>query len=81
MKITPIGAAGGEVTGSCYSVQTTQARILVDCGLFQGSKKSEALNRPPTSPNKRLDAVLLNQVAGDLQAALHDFSAATLTIG
>ena len=59
MKITPIGAAGGEVTGSCYSVQTTQARILVDCGLFQGSKKSEALNRPPTSPNKRLDAVLL----------------------
>jgi len=22
MKITPLGAAGGEVTGSCYSVQT-----------------------------------------------------------
>ena len=45
MKITPIGAAGGEVTGSCYSVQTKHARILVDCGLFQGGKKSEALNR------------------------------------
>lgn len=59
MKITPIGAAGGEVTGSCYSVQTKHARILVDCGLFQGGKKSEALNRPPTSPNKRLDAVVL----------------------
>ena len=45
MKITPIGAAGGEVTGSCYSVQTKNARILVDCGLFQGGKKSEALEK------------------------------------
>jgi metallo-beta-lactamase family protein len=59
MKIKPIGAAGGEVTGSCYSVETRHARILVDCGLFQGGKKSEALNRPPTAPNRRLDAVLL----------------------
>jgi metallo-beta-lactamase family protein len=59
MKINVIGAAGGEVTGSCYSVQTKQARILVDCGLFQGGKKSEALNRPPTTPNRKLDAVLL----------------------
>jgi metallo-beta-lactamase family protein len=59
MKITPVGAAGGEVTGSCYSVQTKQARILVDCGLFQGGKKSEALNRPPVAPNRKLDAVIL----------------------
>jgi metallo-beta-lactamase family protein len=59
MKIKPIGAAGGEVTGSCYSVQTQNARILVDCGLFQGGKKSEALNRPPTAPNRQVDAVLL----------------------
>ena len=59
MKITLIGAAGGEVTGSCYSVQTKQARILVDCGLFQGGKKSESLNRPPTTPNRRVDTVLL----------------------
>lgn len=59
MKIIPIGAAGGEVTGSCYSIQTKSARILVDCGLFQGGKKSEALNRPPGSPNRKLDAVVL----------------------
>ncbi len=59
MKIRLIGAAGGEVTGSCYSVETKGARILLDCGLFQGGKKSEALNRPPTTPNRRLDAVLL----------------------
>jgi hypothetical protein len=38
MKITLVGAAGGEVTRSCYMVETKQARILVDCGLFQGGK-------------------------------------------
>jgi metallo-beta-lactamase family protein len=59
MKIRIIGAAGGEVTGSCYSIETKQARILVDCGLFQGGKKSEALNRSPTSPNLKLDTVIL----------------------
>jgi metallo-beta-lactamase family protein len=59
MKITIVGASGGEVTGSAYYVQTGQASVLVDCGLFQGGKKSEALNRPPTGPKQRLDAVLL----------------------
>lgn len=59
MKIRVIGASGGEVTGSAYMVETKQARVLVDCGLFQGGKKSEALNRPPARPNMRLDAVLL----------------------
>ena len=59
MKITIVGAAGGEVTGSSYYVQTKQASILVDCGLFQGGKKSEALNRPPTPEKKKLDAVVL----------------------
>jgi len=59
MKITIVGAAGGEVTGSAYYVQTQQASVLVDCGLFQGGKKSEGLNRPPTGPKQKLDAVLL----------------------
>src|SRR5574338_573969 len=59
MTITLVGAAGGEVTGSCYIVQTKQARILIDCGQFQGGRKSEALNRPPIAPNVVLDAVLL----------------------
>jgi metallo-beta-lactamase family protein len=59
MKITIIGAAGGEVTGSAYIVQTSKARILVDCGLFQGGRRVESLNRPPTKPNRKLDAVLL----------------------
>ena len=59
MKIKVIGASGGEVTGSAYVVETKDARVLIDCGLFQGSKKSEALNRPPDSRGGKLDAVLL----------------------
>ncbi len=59
MKIKVIGASGGEVTGSCYIVQTKSARIMIDCGMFQGGKKSEALNRPPVRPTTKLDAVLI----------------------
>ena len=59
MKVTIVGAAGGEVNGSASCVQTKQASVHVDCGLFQGGKKSEALNRPPTGPKQELDAVLV----------------------
>ena len=59
MKITIAGAAGGEVTGSAYLVQTRQAGVLVDCGMFQGGRKSESLNRPPAGSRRKLDAVLL----------------------
>src|SRR5215467_12424366 len=60
MQIKVIGAAGGEVTGSAYMIETEKARVLVDCGMFQGGKKSETLNRPPANPQKKnLDAVLL----------------------
>lgn len=59
MKVKAIGAAGGEVTGSAYMVETKGSRVLVDCGMFQGGKKSEGLNRPPAKPNTKLDAVLL----------------------
>src|SRR5512137_284360 len=59
MKISIVGAAGGEVTGSAYYVQTKRSCVLVDCGLFQGGRKSEALNRSPTGPKQILDAVLL----------------------
>ena len=47
MKIRIVGAAGGEVTGSAYFVQTDHTRILVDAGMFQGGKSSEAKNRIP----------------------------------
>jgi len=44
MKITLLGAAGGEVTGSSYLVETSRTKLLVDCGLFQG-QGADALNR------------------------------------
>lgn len=60
MKITVLGAGGGEVTGSCYLVENRQARVLVDCGLFQGTEGAGGLNRPPLgSSSAQLDAVVL----------------------
>lgn len=59
MKITVAGAAGGEVTGSAYYVQTGKARVLVDCGQFQGSRKADALNRRLPPSRIKLDAVLI----------------------
>jgi metallo-beta-lactamase family protein len=60
MQIKIVGAAGGEVTGSAYLVQTERATVLVDAGMFQGGRKSEAKNRVPAGVNlSRLDAVLL----------------------
>jgi len=58
MKITVCGAAG-EVTGSAYLVETGAARVLVDCGMFQGRRATDARNRDlgPIDPT-RLDAVV-----------------------
>jgi metallo-beta-lactamase family protein len=60
MRITLLGAAGGEVTGSAYVVETAHANVMVDCGFFQGRKKLENFNRLPTrGAVTRLDAVVL----------------------
>jgi len=60
MKITLLGAAGGEVTGSAYLLQTATANVMVDCGLFQGAQKLENSNRlPSSSALKELHAVVL----------------------
>ncbi len=59
MNITLYGAAGN-VTGTAYYLKTRQAAVLIDCGVFQGSKDAEQKNRkaPPVS-YATLDAILL----------------------
>ncbi|MCC7426832.1 MAG: MBL fold metallo-hydrolase [Alphaproteobacteria bacterium] len=58
--------AAGTVTGSCYLLDTGRARVLVDCGLFQGPKTIKELNyRPfPFAPDS-IDALLLTHAHTD----------------
>ena len=59
MKIQFLGAAG-TVTGSKYLLSVGDAKILVDCGLFQGYKQLRLLNWEPLSvPPSEIDVVLL----------------------
>lgn len=52
--------AARTVTGSCMEFRTNESRILVDCGLFQGSRSLEALNHGPLGFHpKQIDAVVL----------------------
>jgi len=52
--------AAGTVTGSCIEVAHDGRKLLIDCGLFQGSRSLEALNhrRLPVTPAE-IDGVLL----------------------
>lgn len=58
MRVSLCGAAR-EVTGSGYLVETATARVLVDFGMFQGSRATESRNRDlsPVNPPS-LDAVV-----------------------
>jgi metallo-beta-lactamase family protein len=59
MRLTFYGAAG-EVTGSCYLVETERARVVVDFGLHQGDRDAEKKNRhPPPLNAPKLDAIVL----------------------
>src|SRR6476620_2033770 len=60
MKIKILGAAGGEVTGSSYLIQTAKSTVMVDAGMFQGGRSSEVKNKlqKGATPDK-IDALLL----------------------
>lgn len=59
-SLTFLGATG-QVTGSCYLLETGSSRLLLDCGLFQGSKETEQQNEVdfPFDPAD-IDAVVLS---------------------
>jgi metallo-beta-lactamase family protein len=59
-NLTFLGATG-QVTGSCYLLETDSSRILLDCGMFQGSKATEKQNEAdfPFDPAS-IDAVVLS---------------------
>lgn len=59
MKISFHGAAG-EVTGSCTMLEVGGQKILIDCGLFQGSNFAEGKNFEDfTFDPKEISAVIL----------------------
>jgi metallo-beta-lactamase family protein len=52
--------AAGCVTGFCARIETDHATVLIDCGMFQGSKTLKALNYGPFPFDAAdVDAVLL----------------------
>src|SRR3546814_399500 len=59
IKLTFLGGVG-TVTGSKYLLELGDARVLVDCGLFQGFKQLRLRNWAPLPIDPRsLDAVVL----------------------
>jgi metallo-beta-lactamase family protein len=60
MKLEFFGAAG-EVTGSCHILHVNGRKVLLDCGLIQGSRRDEARNADPFPFDARdIDAVVLS---------------------
>jgi metallo-beta-lactamase family protein len=59
-RMTFHGAARA-VTGSCFRLETGGGQVLVDCGLFQGSKTEKELNyRPFPFAPREIAAVILS---------------------
>src|SRR5205814_4586857 len=59
MRLHFLGAAR-TVTGSQYLLETDRARVLIDCGMFQGSPHEVLRNRVPLAYDPHaIDAILL----------------------
>lgn len=60
MRVIFHGAAG-EVTGSLHEVETARKRLLMDCGMIQGSPEAEARNAQafPFEPSE-IDALIVS---------------------
>ena len=76
MKLTFLGAARG-VTGSCFLIETKKTRVLVDCGMFQGSDFNERKNRDPFSFDpKSIDVIFVTHAHidhnGRIPKLVHD---------
>ena len=66
MDIQFFGAAK-MVTGSNYLLRTKDYKVLIDCGMFQGSNEIERMNTMPFPYDpKEIDLVLVPGAAFDL---------------
>ena len=60
MELEFFGAAG-EVTGSCHILRVGKSRVLLDCGMIQGGRRSEERNAEPFPFSAgNIDAVVLS---------------------
>lgn len=60
IKLKFCGGVAGSVTGACYLLETEKTKILIDCGMFQGSRFTELSNNDPFSFNpSEVDAVVI----------------------
>src|SRR5262245_31987451 len=70
IEVEFLGAAR-TVTGSMHLVHTTKARVLLDCGLFQGRRaESFARNRDLAVGPEDVDVVVLSHAHIDHSGAL-----------
>ncbi|MEK7453175.1 MAG: MBL fold metallo-hydrolase [Patescibacteria group bacterium] len=60
IKLKFCGGVAGSVTGACYLIETKNTKVLVDCGMFQGSKFTEFSNSDPFAFNPaEINAIIM----------------------
>jgi metallo-beta-lactamase family protein len=77
-RLSFLGAAG-EVTGSCYLVDTGRVKFLVDCGMFQGGSDARRKNRRFAFDPRQIAFVLLSHAHIDHSGLLPRLAAQGFT--